>query len=310
MSLTDKGEVPVLGLSPLFLISETCFCFQIINKSCFMKRILLVMLISTLGFSNSSHAQGDLLITPGRVVFEGNRQKQEIDLVNIGGDTTTYSISFVQRNMREDGSFVTVEKTDSGQMFADPYLRIFPRQVTLAPGEAQVIMLQCRRKPNMAAGEYRSHLYFRSEKDYKPLGGVNSLKDTTALSVQLTPIFGMSIPVIIRSGLVNASSTLSDLELGRWQDTIQTLKLTINRTGNISIYGDITVEYIPLQGKPYQVGIIAGIGVYTCINKRNIVVKIKNAPGQLLKNGKLKVQYVSNGESKRVVYAENELEIK
>ena len=161
-------------------------------------------------------------------------------------------------------------------MFADPYLRIFPRQVTLAPGESQVIMLQCRRKPGMAAGEYRSHIYFRSEKDYKQLGGTNSVKDTTSLSVQLIPIFGMSIPVIIRSGPVNVSSTLSDLELGRWQDTIQTLKLTINRTGNISVYGDIIIEYVPVQGKPYQVGIIAGVGVYTCIDKRNIVVKLKN----------------------------------
>jgi hypothetical protein len=40
------------------------------------------------------------------------------------------------------------------------------------------------------------------------------------------------------------------------------------------------------------------------------VVKLNNTPDKPLTNGKLKVQYVSNGETKRVVYAEGEIEIK
>ena len=280
------------------------------TKDSSMKKEVLMMLIVLLGLSFHSLAQGDLLITPTRVVFDGNKQKEELNLVNMGKDTATYSISFVQKNMNEDGSFTTIEKPDSGQMFAEPYLRIFPRQITLAPGEPQVIMLQCRRKPDMLAGEYRSHLFFRSEKDYKPLGMKNSAKDSTLVNVQLIPIFGMSIPIIIRCGVVNVSATLSDLKLGIQHDTVQTLKLTINRTGNISIYGDIITEYIPAQGKPYQIGLVAGVGVYTNINKRNVEIKLKNASGKLLKNGKLKVQYISSGESKHVVYAEGELDIK
>ena len=146
-------------------------------------------------------------------MFEGNKQKETLNLVNMGKDTATYSISFVQYNMKEDGSFVIIEKPDSGQMFADPYLRIFPRKVTLAPGEPQVIMLQCRRKTDMPAGEYRSHLYFRAEKNYKPLGMKNAADDTALLSVQLIPVYGIRIPVIIRSGAVNVNATLSDLKL-------------------------------------------------------------------------------------------------
>ncbi|MDP3441416.1 MAG: hypothetical protein Q8T08_01015 [Ignavibacteria bacterium] len=275
-----------------------------------MQRKLLIMLISILGFSFQSIAQGNLLITPIRVVFEGNKQKEELNLANIGKDTAIYSISFVQKNMKEDGSFVNIEKVDSGQMFAEPYLRIFPRRVTLAPGEAQVVALQFRRKPDMAAGEYRSHLYFRSEKNYKPLGVENTDKDTTALSIQLIPIFGMSIPIIIRTGTVNVSAALSDLKLDIQQNTIQNLKLTIHRTGNISLYGDIIIQYVPVQGKPYQIGRVAGVGVYTNINKRYVVVKLNNTSGKPLTNGKLKVQYISKGETKKpVVYAEGELDI-
>ena len=276
-----------------------------------MKRIFLVMLIAMSAYSSQSFAQGNLMITPIRVVFEGNKQKEELTLANIGKDTTTYSISFVQKQMNENGSFVNIEKADSGQMFADPYLRIFPRQVTLAPGEAQVVALQYRRKPGMEAGEYRSHLYFRSEKSYEALGMGDSNQDSTTLSVQLIPIFGMSIPIIIRTGEVSVSAALSNLELDTQPNMTQNLKLTILRTGNISLYGDIKIQYIPERGKSYVIGTAAGVGVYTNINKRYVVVKLNNTSGKTLENGKLKVQYVSKGGNKKpVVYAEGELDIK
>jgi len=274
-----------------------------------MKRILVAMLIAQFGFSFFTMAQGDLLVTPSRIVFEGNKQKEQLNLLNMGQDTATYTISFVQRNMKEDGSFVTIEKPDSGQMFADPYLRIFPRQVTLAPREPQIILVQYRRKADMAAGEYRSHLYFRSEQNYKPLGMGKSDKDTKLLNVQLVPIFGVSIPIIIRTGEVSVSATLSNLELLPLQGTTQNMRLTINRKGNISTYGDITVQYIPVQGKPVLVATVGGVGVYSNISKRNMVLKLTTTSGLKLGKGKLKVQYTAKGDIKPFVYAEGELEI-
>jgi hypothetical protein len=265
------------------------------------------LLFPFIGVCLPSLAQGDLLITPTRVVFDGNKQKETLDLVNMGKDTATYSISFVQKNMKEDGSFVGIEKPDSGQMFADPYLRVFPRKVTLAPGEPQTIMLQCRRKPDMLPGEYRSHLYFRSEKEYKPLGDKNKT-DTTLLSVQLIPVFGITIPVIIRSGINHVNASLSDLNFSNKPGN-SNLKLTINRTGNISIYGDIIINYLPAQGKSIEIGIVRGVGVYTNINKRIITVKLNDAADSPLAKGKLKVRYISNGDAKPATYAEEELEI-
>jgi hypothetical protein len=275
-----------------------------------MKQNLLLLLIVLLINGFKSIAQGDLLVTPIRVVFEGNKQKEALNLVNTGKDTATYSISFLQYNMKEDGSFVNIEKPDSGQLFANPYLRIFPRQVTLAPGEPQVIMLQCRRKADMLAGEYRSHLYFRAEKNYKPLGTKNSGKDTTLLSVQLIPVYGMSIPVIIRSGVVNASTTLSNIKLETQQDTVNYLSLTLNRSGNSSVYGNLTIDYFPVKGKPYEIGQVKGVGVYTNTNKRNILIRLNKTPGQVYKDGKLKVRYTSPDEAKYMLYAEGELDIR
>jgi P pilus assembly chaperone PapD len=130
-----------------------------------MKRFIMLTLILLMGIYLHTSAQGNLLITPMRVVFEGNKQKSELNLANVGTETATYSISFRQYTMTEQGQLLLIEIPDSTQMLASPYLRVFPRQVTLAPGEAQVVMLQCRRKKDMLPGEYRSHIWFRSEKN-------------------------------------------------------------------------------------------------------------------------------------------------
>lgn len=275
-----------------------------------MKDILLLIMLFLFGGSSfDALAQGDLLITPNRVVFEGRKQKEVINLINTGDETTTFSVSFVQRRMNEDGSFESIEVPDPGQMFADPYLRIYPRQVTLAPGEAQVVMLQFTRKPGMQDGEYRSHLYFRSEKNYTPLGSDNQ-QPSNAVSVQLIPIFGMSIPVIIRTGEVSVAATLSDLKLAEENDEIKNISFTLNRTGNISIYGDLKVEYIPTQGKPREVGAMKGVGVYSNLSKRYVSIKLDKSPGMTLKNGKLKVSYTSREDAKKQeVFAEAELKL-
>lgn len=272
-----------------------------------MKNKLFLMLIILVYSNVETYAQGDLLITPNRVIFEGRKTKEVLNLLNTGKETTTFSVSFVQRHMNEDGSFTIISSDEPGQMFADPYIRIYPRQVTLLPGEAQVVMLQRRRKADMQDGEYRSHLFFRSEKNYNALGKQN--KDPSkAFSVEITPIFGISIPIIIRSGELSAIATLSDLKLENQQNT--QLTFTLNRKGKSSIYGDFTVEYFPLKGKSYIIGVMKGVAVYTTINKRYMSIKLNKTPGMNLDTGILKLKYTSRGSGeKREVHAVEDLQI-
>ncbi len=276
-----------------------------------MKRILLIVQISLLVISFHASGQGNLLVAPTRAVFEGNKQRQELNLVNMGMDTATYSISFIQYNMKDDGSYLIIDKPDSGQMFADPYLRIFPRKVTLAPAESQVVMLQCRRTSDMTEGEYRSHVYFRSEKDYTPLGLKNLQTDTTKVSVQLIPIFGISIPVIIRMGTVNVKAGLSDLKMETMQDSLSYLSLTLHRTGNISLYGNLVVDYIPLQGKSIEIGKLKGVKVYTNVDKIHVSIKLNKIPGMTFNNAKLRVRFINDDVSRKSeVNAQSELEFR
>src|SRR5665647_1415314 len=93
-------------------------------------------------FPFNTRAQGNLLITPKRAVFEGNKRSMDLNLANVGDDTATYAISLVQIRMTAEGGFETITEPDEGQLFASPYLRLFPRSVTLGPNEAQTVKVQ------------------------------------------------------------------------------------------------------------------------------------------------------------------------
>ena len=138
------------------------------------KRTLMLLvtglIMSQVFFPFIATAQGNLLLTPRRIVFEGNMRSIDLNLANVGNDTATYAISIVQIRMTEEGNFETITEPDNGQKFASQNLRFFPRSVTLGPNEAQTAKVQLVRANQLTPGEYRSHFYFRAVPVEKPLG--------------------------------------------------------------------------------------------------------------------------------------------
>ena len=140
------------------------------GRNLFRLPMLLSILALTFMIPFNTIAQGNLLITPRRVVFDGSKRTITLNLANIGNDTATYSISLVQIRMTKEGAFETITEPDPGQKFADKNLRFFPRSVTLPPNEAQVVKVQLIKASKLSPGEYRSHFYFRSVPKVNPLG--------------------------------------------------------------------------------------------------------------------------------------------
>jgi P pilus assembly chaperone PapD len=290
------------------LISSYYFCKSL--HSFRLKSVIIFLSLFSgvwLLFSSDLNAQGNLLITPRRVVFEGSKRSMDLNLANTGEDTATYAISIVQIRMKDDGGFETINEPDPGQRFADSYIRFFPRSVTLGPNEAQVVKVQLTKTNELTPGEYRSHIYFRAIPKQKPLGEEDKIKDTTTISVKLIPIFGITIPVIIRVGESTIKVTLSELALQKVNDTIPRLSLAFNRTGNMSIYGDLSVDYISLQGKITRVGIANGVAVYTPNAIRRFQLNLTKDPQVDFKAGILRVIYSAPSDVKPVRYAEAEL---
>ncbi len=280
------------------------------SKRIFLISFVCIQIVIAYIFPFDAVGQGNLLVTPRRVVFEGNKKSIDLSLANTGQDTATYAISMVQIRMNDDGSFETITEPDPGQNFADKNIRFFPRSVTLPPNEAQIVKVQLLRAKDLKPGEYRSHFYFRSIPKVVALGEEETEIDTTSISVRLVPVFGITIPVIIRVGPSNMKVTLSDLALKINDDAKPTLSMKFNRSGNFSVYGDLAVDYVSSDGTTTRVGIANGIAVYTPNSIRYFQFDLNKVPGVDYKSGKLIVTYSSASDAEPEKYAVAELLLK
>jgi len=270
--------------------------------------LTLICLLFFLSFiTNEISGQGNLLITPRRVVFEGSTRSIDLNLANTGSDTAIYAISLVQIRMKEDGGFETITEPDSGQMFADRNIRFFPRSVTLGPGETQVLKVQLYRTNQLKPGEYRSHFYFRAVPKVRPLGEEAPLVDSNAISVRLVPIFGITIPVIIRVGASTTSIKITNLKLDLTNSDEPVFSFIFRRSGNMSVYGDLTVDYISTQGAITRVAIANGVAVYTPNITRKFSLKLNRIVGVDYRSGTLRIIYSAPSDVKPVRFAEAEL---
>lgn len=275
----------------------------------FIKGLLLFLFLFPA--AHQLYAQSSLLVIPRRVVFEGNgRRTQELNLANGGNDTVRYSISIIDVRMKQDGTFEEITKPDSGQNFASSHLRIFPRHVILGPDEAQSVKVQLTNTAKMAPGEYRSHIYFKALPPDRPASAKKMTKMVTNLKLRLKPLFGVTIPVIIRLGENTTRVTFSDLSFEIAGDTMPKITGIINRTGNMSAYGNISVEHISPEGNHTHVATVKGLAVYAPSEARKFVIQLSKNFAVNYRKGKLNIIYTAEVEDRQVKMTEETLIIR
>lgn len=291
------------------MINET----KIINTSKKFTAIVCSLLVSfSLLISFNAYAAAQLMVAPTRVVFEGNERSKQINLINNGADTGRFKVSFVRKNMTPEGDIKVVEENEPG-LYSDEMVRFSPRLVTLAPGQSQTVRLMLRKKSGMADGEYRSHMMFQSLPDPTATDVKNLTSDNSeTVSIQLIPVVGITIPVIVRQGELSADVSLSGFEI-KQANTVKaqsTLALQINREGNKSTYGDFRVYFTPEGGAPIVIGRLNGIAVYTSVNTRSLNIQLQTPPGFSLSNGELHVTYLMPGKDETTgLIAESRLSV-
>jgi P pilus assembly chaperone PapD len=247
------------------------------------------------------HALGQLMVSPTRIVFEGNERTKQINLINNGSEIGRFRISFVRRDMTAEGRIKVVEENQPG-LYSDEMIRFSPRQVTLAPGQSQTVRLMLRKKSGTVDGEYRSHMMFQSLPDpaTSDVNNVSSSKEGE-LSIQLIPVVGITIPVIVRQGKLSDEISLSDFEIimGNTVKAQPSLSLTINRDGNKSAYGDFRVYFTPKGSTPVVIGQISGVAIYTSTSSRKLDIQLTTPAGLELSNGELHVIFLSPGKDEK-----------
>ncbi len=244
-------------------------------------------------------------VAPTRVVFEGRIRSAQVALINQGTAPVTYRISFTQRRMTEDGGFEEITTPGPADAFADPLIRYSPRQVTLEPGVGQTVRLLLRKPAGLEPGEYRSHLLLRAVPPEDAGTSIESIGDQE-VGVNLKPIYGALIPVIVRHGDLSAGVTLSDLAFEA--DEKPTVSFRFERSGGRSVYGDVTVSWIPAgSGSETVVQLVKGIAVYTPNPSRTVRLALHPPDGVDLRDGRLKVTFAERPEAGGAVQAEAEI---
>jgi P pilus assembly chaperone PapD len=240
---------------------------------------------------------GDLLVAPTRLVLDG-RKSTELVLNNIGDAPATYRISVEFRRMTADGDLVDVpDPTDRDKTTADMIVYA-PRRVTLAPHQPQSIRIAARAPQGLPDGEYRVHLLFRAIPPAKPVAPADG-EPVKGLHLQLIPIYGVTIPVIVRLGNLQASAAISNVRLDK-ADGKQMVDLDLSRTGTRSTFGEVRVLK---PGVKDPVAIQRAVAVYTELGLRHVSIPVDpNFKGDIA--GPVTVQYVETYDDGKQKLAE------
>ena len=260
-----------------------------------------VLAAPLLAFSTPARAGiGDLLVAPTRIVLDG-RKGAEIILNNIGEEPATYRVSVVFRRMTEEGGLTDVEQPTAEDQKAADMIVYAPRKVVLAPRQPQAIRIAARPPQGLPDGEYRVHLLFRAIPPATPVVQAAAAESAKGLRFQLTPVYGVTIPVIVRLGNLQATAGIANVQLER-KGSKSLVSLDLSRSGQRSTFGEVRVLK---PGAKSPIGLQKAVAVYTEIGRRHVEVPLDDKyQGSFA--GPVTVQYVETFEDGSRVIAETQ----
>ena len=242
---------------------------------------------------------GDLLVAPTRLVLNG-RGGSEVILNNIGEEPATYRISVEIRRMTPDGGLVEVEAPNAAESTAREMIVYAPRRVTLAPNQPQSIRITARAPAGIQDGEYRVHLLFRAIPPAKPVAN-KSAEPPKGLSFALTPVYGVTIPVIVRLGNLEVKAGIANVRLEE-KNGKPHVALELSRSGERSTFGEVRVLK---SGVKNPIALQRAVAVYTEVASRKVTIPIEEAyEGEV--RGPVTVQYVETYEDGTKTLAETQ----
>ena len=243
---------------------------------------------------------GDLLVAPTRIVLDG-RKGAEIILNNIGEEPATYRVSVEFRRMTEDGGLVDVAAPSPEDQKAADMIVYAPRKVVLAPRQPQAIRIRAVPPQGLPDGEYRIHLLFRAIPPANPVVRAAAAQPEKGLRFQLTPVYGVTIPIIVRLGNLRVAAGISNVQLTE-KNGKAFVSLDISRNGDRSTFGEVRVLK---SGAKSPIAIQKAVAIYKEIGVRRVSVPVDGAY-KASAAGPVTVQYVETFEDGSHVIAETQ----
>lgn len=258
----------------------------------FFKALAFCTGAAMMGAAVPATAAGDLLVAPTRLILDGSRGT-EVVLNNIGSEPATYRISLEIKRMTAAGGLDEVAEGDANatEQAALAMISFSPRRVVLPPNQPQVVRVGVRIPEGLAPGEYRAHMLFRAIPDATPVAEKAEGASSGGVAISLTPIYGITIPVIVRVGDLAGDATIGKAWVSSDEDG-PAFNFDLTRTGTRSVYGDIEVTR---PGMKDPLLMVRGIAIYPEIPGRKVSLQVPPELAAQLK-GPVHIRYSEDRE--------------
>lgn len=252
--------------------------------------LLLFLLLPT----SLLRAQG-ILFSEYRMILQGN-EVRSLQVCNPTEEQRSFSLSFIDKTMEEGGKIVDVPDSVALASSLRRALRVFPRRITLLPGECQEVQLQLRSSSSLGEGEYRSYLHFQpllSETE-EPEPDPDVQGPVPVIIIRI----GAAIPVIFRKEVKLQAIAIDSVGIEQLDDSTRRVWVRMQRTGNKSTYGPIHISGLS-KGKPLTLAKSPDQAIYTETRMKLIPIDIPIQELDVNPSGKSSfiITYL-NGETK------------
>lgn len=276
-----------------------------INKQSIVKSILI-----SLALWLSSTAYADMLISPTRVLMNDANRSTTMVLRNTSNGPRTYRLSWQDKRADENGGYTMITE-DEEWPSAQGMVRLSPRQITVGPGENQTVRFSWRPPADLPSGEYRSHLLLRVIPDMsEPTATLGTEASEDGIGIRVAMQMSFSIPVVVRHNTDAPQVSINDVKAVPTQNAKHLgLELTLNRAGNASSYGRVSVEMQRNADSPVeQIGEYKELSIFQEIDQRKITIPLRDA--RIPEGALVRVAYEGLNEYKGILWAEKVFQAK
>jgi len=205
------------------------------------------------------------------------------------------------RRMVQDGTLQDVPEPTAADKTAGDMIVYAPRRITLAPNQPQAIRIAARPPQGLPDGEYRVHMLFRAIPPATPVVKASAAEPEKGLRFQLTPIYGVTIPVIVRLGNLQATAGIANVALEK-KGGKEAISLELTRSGARSTFGEVLVLK---AGVKDPIAIQKGVAIYTEVGTRRISIPLDESYKGAV-TGPVTVQYIETARDGNEKLAETQ----
>jgi hypothetical protein len=285
------------------MVVNSAICGKTLGNMC----VLAALIVATL--ATDTGAQG-VSVAPSRIVLDGKTRAATVFLSNRSEEAETYRISLAYFTMSEDGVLLREDSLATmAPEYAGSVLRYSPRRVVIPAGGTQTVRLLVRRPRDRVVDgrEFRAHLSVCSVPTVPRLKEVEEQQPELEADDQFTvrPVASVEtlVPVIVRFGLPEATLTISDAAI----DPTGPVQFRLNRSGERSLYGNLTVIHRDPMGNETQLYFGRGVAVYTPNPSRLFTIASPD-PGLDLSRGRVVVDYQETADGGGDLHARVEID--